>query len=136
MRMGDCSENVYSACSTITATPAAAANRRSPRSLGGIPGDFDRLPRARFGAAVFGDIFRDTGRRPRIAGTLGQGRFVRIVELMPRAKDVVEAFFDQITTAALHADARSRATRPRRDITGVNLREQLTSWRLGNPSSP
>ena len=33
-------------------------------------------------------------------GTIGQRYFVKIVELIAKEKDAVEAFFDQITTAA------------------------------------
>ena len=90
MRSGDCSVNVYWACNTTAATPVPAANRRSsPNSLAGIPGDFDRLPRARFCAVSF----RDIGWRPWIAGTLRQRRFVKTVESIAELKDVAEAFF-------------------------------------------
>src|ERR1700736_4960421 len=57
MNNGDCSVNVYWACSTTVATPIPAAKRRSsPKGLAGIRCDFDRVPRARFGVAAFTDI--------------------------------------------------------------------------------
>jgi hypothetical protein len=105
MRNGDCSVNVYRACSTTAATPIPAAKRKSsPKSLAGIRCDFDRLPRARFATVAF----RDIGWRLWIAGTLGQRCFVKIVELIANEKDVAETFFDQITTAAWQ---RTRAAR-------------------------
>jgi hypothetical protein len=44
--------------------------------------------------------FRDIGWHLWIAGTLEQRRFVGVAELSAKEKDVAEAFFDQITTAA------------------------------------
>jgi len=95
MRSGDCSVNVYWACTTTAATPVPAANRRSSsKSLTGIRCDFDRLPRARFGTVAV----RDIGWHLWIAGTLEQRYFVKVVEWIAKEKDVAEAFFDQITT--------------------------------------
>ena len=91
MRNGDCSVTVYRACNTTAATPVVAAERRSsPRSLTGIPCDFGRLPRVRFGTVAV----RDIGGRLWIVGTLRQKRFAVIVESIEKEEDVAEAFFD------------------------------------------
>ena len=88
---------VYWAWSTTAATPIPAAERRSrAKSLAEIHGGFDRLPRTRLGAMEV----RGIGRHLWIVGTLGQWRFVVIVELIAKGKSAAEAFFDQITTAA------------------------------------
>ena len=71
----------------------------SPKSLAGFRCDFDRLPRARFGAVAV----RDIGWHLWIAGTPGQEYFVKTVALIAKEKGVSEAFFDQITTAAWNA---------------------------------
>jgi hypothetical protein len=97
MRTGDCSVNVYWACSTTAATPIPPARRRSsPKRLARIRCDFDRLPRARFGAVAV----RDIGWHLWIAGTPGLRYFVKTVALIAKEKDLGDAFFDQITTAA------------------------------------
>ena len=61
---------------------------------------------ARFGTVAI----RTIGWHLSIAGTPGQRRFVNMVELLAKEKDVAEAFFDQITTAARQR-AHSRAER-------------------------
>src|ERR1035438_3210014 len=95
MRSGDCSVNVYWACTTTAATPIPAANRKSSsQSLTGIRRDFDRLPRTHFGTVAV----RDIGWHLWIAGTLEQRCFAQVVERIAKEKDVAEAFFDQITT--------------------------------------
>ena len=100
MRTGDCMVNVYRACSTTAATPIPPAIRRSsPKCLARIRCDFDRRPRARFGAVAV----RDIGWHLWIASTLGQRHFVKTVALIAEEKDVAETFFDQITTAAWNA---------------------------------
>jgi hypothetical protein len=78
------------------ATPIPAAERRSSaKSLAEIRGDFDRLPRVRFGNVEI----RGIGWHLWIASTPRQRRFVRVVELIAKEKDVAEALSDQITTA-------------------------------------
>jgi hypothetical protein len=49
--------------------------------------------------------FRGTGWRLWIAGTLGQGCLVLVVEWIAKGKGVAEAFFDQITTTARQRSA-------------------------------
>ena len=97
MRTGDCTVNVYRACSTTAATPIPPAKRRSsPKRLARIRCDLDRLLRARFGVVAV----RDIGRHLWIASTPGQRHFVKTVALIAKEKDLAETFFDQITTAA------------------------------------
>lgn len=102
MRNGDCNVKVYWAWSTTVATPIPAAERRRrAKSLAGICCGFERLPRARLGAVEF----RGTGWRLWIAGTLGQGCLVLVVEWIAKGKGVAEAFLDQITTTARQRSA-------------------------------
>jgi hypothetical protein len=104
MRTGDCTVIVYRACITTATTPIPPPKRRSkPQRVGKIRCDFDRRPRARFGTVAV----RGIGWHLWIAGTLGRKYFVKAVELFAKEKDVAEAFFDQITTAAWNAPSRT-----------------------------
>src|ERR1017187_522517 len=126
MRNGDCSVRVYWACNTTAATPIPMAERKSsPQSLAGIRVGFDRLPRARLGTVEVKGI----GRHLWIAGTLGQGGFARIAELIAKEKDGAGAFFDQITTAAWQ--------HPRADrIPSTLLRRPFSSGARRRPHTP
>ena len=96
MRIGDCTVNVYRACSTTAATPIPPAKRRSsPKRLARIRCDFDRLLRTRFGAVAVGDIAWHLW----VVGTAEQRCFLKTVTLIAKENDVAEVFFDQMTTA-------------------------------------
>jgi hypothetical protein len=69
---------------------------------------------------------RGIGQHLWIAGTIGQRYFVKTVELIAKEKDVAEAFFDQLTTAARNVLERIGLSRKRphamtqADISGLS----------------